>query len=142
MSDKLDFTGERFTPECVREIRYEHFHRYAFARHFCEGAQVLDAACGEGYGAALLSASASSVVGVDISAEAIDHASQRYAKHPNLNFKQADVTHLPFADDSFDRVVSFETLEHLEEQEQLLSEFRRVLRPDGLLVISSPDKAI
>lgn len=50
----LPFTGERFTPECVREIAYEHWHRYAFAMSLVEGKQVLDAACGEGFGAALL----------------------------------------------------------------------------------------
>ena len=52
----LEFTGERFTPECVREIWYEHMHRYAFARPFARGLRVLDAACGEGYGAALMGA--------------------------------------------------------------------------------------
>ena len=54
MSDPLEFTGERFTPECVREIRYEHVHRYVFARGLVKGLRVLDAACGEGYGSALL----------------------------------------------------------------------------------------
>ena len=56
MSDDaaLPFTGERFTPECVREIWYEHWHRYAFARRLGAGRRVLDAACGEGYGSALL----------------------------------------------------------------------------------------
>ena len=50
----LPFTGERFTPECVREIWYEHMHRYALAVTLAAGRRVLDAACGEGYGAALL----------------------------------------------------------------------------------------
>lgn len=141
MSDKLEFTGERFTPECVREIRYEHLHRYVFAADFCHGKTVLDAACGEGYGADLLARSARSVTGVDRAAEAIEHARKRYQR-ANLDFEVADVTQLPMADDSFDRVVSFETLEHLAEQEALLREFRRVLKPDGLLILSSPDKAI
>ena len=63
MSDSLEFTGERFTPECVREIWYEHFHRYALAARWCAGKHTLDAACGEGYGSALLAESASSVPG-------------------------------------------------------------------------------
>jgi SAM-dependent methyltransferase len=142
LSKELEFTGERFTPECVREIRYEHFHRYAFAARFCDGARVLDAACGEGYGSAILANRAIDVVGVDLSEEAIEHAGRRYGERPNLSFRQADVTRLPFDDDAFDRVVSFETLEHLEAQERLLSEFRRVLRPDGILLLSSPDKAV
>ena len=80
MSDSLEFTGERFTPECEREIWYEHFHRYALAARWCVNKRTLDAACGEGYGSALLADSATSVEGVDISEQAIAHARQRYGK--------------------------------------------------------------
>jgi len=141
VSDSLEFTGERFTPECEREIWYEHYHRYALASRWCKNLRTLDAACGEGYGSALLAQSAASVDGVDISEQAISHARQRYAKLENVNYHLADCTSLPFADDEFDRVVSFETLEHLAEQDQLMAEFRRVLKPDGCLILSSPDKA-
>ncbi len=141
MSDQpeLEFTGERFTPECVREIAYEHWHRYAWAAEVVVGKTVLDAACGEGYGSRLLAARAAQVQGLDLSEQAIAHARQRY-RADNLAFESGDATELPFADDSFDAVVSFETLEHLEAQDRLLSEFRRVLRPDGFLLISSPDR--
>jgi SAM-dependent methyltransferase len=135
----LEFTGERFTPECVREIWYEHWHRYAFARLFAAGKRVLDAACGEGYGSALLADTAAEVVGVDIDAATIAHARARYAK-PRLRYACMDVTRLDFPDRAFDLVVSFETLEHLAAQEQLLAGFARVLAEDGVLVISSPDK--
>ncbi len=141
MSGSLEFTGERFTPECEREIWYEHFHRYALAARWCENARTLDAACGEGYGSALLSQSAASVEGVDISEQVIAHAGQRYGHLQQVGFQVADCTALPFADNEFDRVVSFETLEHLAEHDQLLAEFRRVLKPDGFLILSSPDKA-
>jgi SAM-dependent methyltransferase len=141
MSDAaLPFTGERFTPECVREIWYEHWHRYAFARRLAAGKRVLDAACGEGYGSALLSTVAADVTGVDIDAGSIAHARERYAARLNLRYEQADATELPFADRAFDLVVSFETLEHLAAQERLLKGFARVLTDDGVLVISSPDK--
>lgn len=142
MSDSpaLEFTGERFTPECVREIWYEHWHRYVFARRFAVGKRVLDAACGEGYGTALLAAVAAQAIGVDIDEASIRHAQTRYAGHANLDYRRADVTALPFADRSFDVLVSFETLEHLAGQEQLLREFSRVLARDGVLVLSSPDK--
>ena len=136
---EMEFTGERFTPECVREIAYEHWHRYAWASTLLGGQRVLDAACGEGYGSHLLSAHAEHVIGVDLSPEAITHARARYASR-NLEFHQGDVTRLDLADDSVDVVVSFETLEHLEAQDQMLAEFRRVLRPDGCLLISSPDR--
>lgn len=142
MREELEFTGERFTPECVREIWYEHVHRYAFAAPLCAGQRVLDAACGEGYGSAMLARGAASVAGVDISREAVTHALERYASADNLEFHQADCTRLPFDDDTFDRVVSFETLEHLEPQDEMLAEFRRVLKPQGLAIVSSPDKAI
>jgi len=138
-SPELEFTGERFTPECVREIAYEHWHRYAWASTLVEGRRVLDAACGEGYGSHLLSASAKRVFGVDLSAEAIEHARARYGSE-KLEFRQGDVTRLDLDDDSMDVVVSFETLEHLDAQDAMLTEFRRVLRPDGFLLISSPDK--
>lgn len=138
-SAPLEFTGERFTPECVREMAYEHWHRYAWAAEVVKGLDVLDAACGEGYGSHLLAARARSVTGLDIGEDAVAHARERYARD-NLAFERGDATQLPYGDDSFDVVVSFETLEHLEAQETLLGEFRRVLRPDGFLVISSPDR--
>ena len=136
----LDFTGERFTPECVREIWYEHWHRYAFAAPLVKGRRVLDAACGEGYGSHLLARDAAEVVGVDISAAAVAHARARYAEAPNLRFEQGDACDLAFDDAHFDVVVSFETLEHLTAHEQLLAGFSRVLGDNGLLLISSPDK--
>lgn len=141
MSNKpeLEFTGERFTPECVREIAYEHWHRYAWAAEVVAGKRVLDAACGEGYGSRLLAARAAQVHGLDVSEEAIEHARRRYAGD-RVHFDCGDATRLPYEDDCFDAVVSFETLEHLEEQDRLLAEFRRVLRPDGFLLISSPDR--
>jgi ubiquinone/menaquinone biosynthesis C-methylase UbiE len=140
VSDELPFTGERFTPECVREIWYEHWHRYAFALPLARGRRVLDVACGEGYGADLLATVAAEVTGIDVSAEAVAHARSRYGGRANLRYECADALRLPIADASIDLVVSFETLEHLREHEELLAGFRRVLRPGGVLLISSPDK--
>ena len=138
-SPALPFTGERFTPECVREIQYEHWHRYLFAWRIAQGRRVLDAACGEGYGSALLSRTAASVLGVDIDASSIAHARERYARE-NLRYEVADATALDVAPGSYDLVVSFETLEHLSAQEELLAGFARVLTDDGVLIVSSPDK--
>jgi ubiquinone/menaquinone biosynthesis C-methylase UbiE len=138
----MEFTGERFTPECVREIWYEHLHRYAFAATLVEGLQVLDGACGEGYGSALLARSAGEVSAVDVSSDAVAHARARYGALKHVTFEEADVTRLPFGDDRFDAVVSFETLEHLEAQDAMLAEFRRVLKPEGFLLVSTPDKAV
>jgi len=136
----LEFTGERFTPECVREIWYEHWHRYAFAREFASGKRVLDAACGEGYGSALLAQKARDVLGLDIAASAIAHARARYASLPHLRFEQGDCTALDLPAASRDLIVSFETLEHVAAQEALIAGFARTLVPGGILIISSPDK--
>lgn len=142
MSDNaLPFTGERFTPECVREISYEHWHRYAFARALASGKRVLDAACGEGYGSAQLAQVATNVLGIDIDAATIAHAQSRYQSAANLRYLQADVTALDaLPDRSFDLIVSFETLEHVQAQERLLDGFARLLAEGGVLLVSTPDK--
>jgi SAM-dependent methyltransferase len=137
----LAFTGERFLPEIRGPIWYEHWHRYAAVAPAARGKRVLDAACGEGYGSFLLAAAAQSVVGVDISPDAIAHARSRYAR-PNLAFAAGSVTALPLDSASVDLVVSFETIEHLAEQQQMLGEFRRVLTPDGALIVSSPNRPV
>lgn len=137
---KLEFTGERFTPECVREIRYEHWARYAFALELARGKRVLDAACGEGYGSAMLAGTAASVLGVDIADAAIAHARARYGMRSNLRFERGDCTALAVAPGSFDLVASFETLEHVAAQRELIAGFARALTADGILIVSSPDK--
>src|SRR5690606_17895209 len=130
-AQSMQFTGERFTPECEREMRYEHWHRYAFAAQFARGKRVLDAACGEGYGSALLARHGAEVVGVDVSEEAIAHARARYGDHPGLRFVHADCTRLDdFDGPGFDLVVSFETLEHLHDQDRMLEGFARLLEDD------------
>jgi SAM-dependent methyltransferase len=137
----LAFTGERFLPEVRGAIFYEHWHRYALAAPLVAGKRVLDAACGEGYGTSLLASAAASVLGADVSRDAVAHASERYAAG-NVRFVAASVTRLPLADASVDAVVSFETVEHLMEQREMLAEFRRVLAPSGILVISSPNRPV
>jgi ubiquinone/menaquinone biosynthesis C-methylase UbiE len=137
--NKIDFTGERFTPECEREIWYEHYHSYAFTKRLVSNKRVLDVASGEGYGSHILSQYAHSVIGIDIDKMSIEHASKKYQNN-NLQYIQSSCVNMPIDDASIDVVVSFETLEHLAEQKEMLAEIDRVLKPDGLLVISTPDK--
>lgn len=141
MNSHLDFTGERFLPGTVGEIAHEHWHRYAFARRFVAGRRVLDVACGEGYGSALLAATAGSVVGVDIAHEAVRHASTTYADVAHLHFAVGSAATLPLADASVDVAVSFETIEHLPsaDQPKMVAEIARVLAPDGVVVLSAPN---
>lgn len=134
----LEFTGERYTPECPREMLYEHFARYAMALEFVAGKRVLDCACGEGYGSNLLAERALSVLGLDCSDKAVEHARERYRKS-NVRFDVADATALSL-ENCVDVVVSFETLEHLAAQDAMLAGFKRALASDGLLMLSSPDK--
>jgi SAM-dependent methyltransferase len=142
VTDSLPFTGERFTPEARGAIWYEHWHRYCVALPAVSGKRVLDAACGEGYGSWLLAGVAAGVVGVDIDDAAIAHAASRYAARSNLRFVPGSCDALPLDDASVDRVISFETIEHLSNQMAMLDEFRRVLVPDGALILSSPNKPI
>lgn len=139
-----EFTGERFLPGHRGEIAYEHWHRYAFARRFVEGRRVLDAACGEGYGTALLGTVAASAIGLDIDMASVDRATSLYAQGKRIRFIASSCTGLPLPSASIDVVVSFETIEHLDAGDQLamLSEFARVLTPEGFLIMSSPNKRL
>ncbi len=137
--EELAWTGERYVPEIEGEIELEHLHRYAIARELAYGKDVLDIACGEGYGSELLATVARKVTGVDISEEAIVHASRKYVQ-PNITFAVGSCATIPLADASIDLVVSFETIEHHNQHLEMIQEIRRVLRQDGVLIISSPDK--
>jgi SAM-dependent methyltransferase len=133
------FTGERLTTAVAGEIESEHLHRYLYARELCRGKDVLDVACGEGYGSALLSQVARSVLGIDSAQGVIEHARRSYTA-ANLRFSCGDARCIEAETASVDVVVSFETLEHLAEQDTFLKELRRVLRPEGVVMISTPDR--
>lgn len=126
-------------PEVDGDWTLEHTHRYFLACELAHGKRVLDLASGDGYGSMLLSATAAHVTGVDISSEAIARAKEKYQRD-NLTFIKGSAVSIPLPDAAVDLVVSFETIEHLQEHESMLAEFRRVLAPGGLLLISSPDK--
>lgn len=136
---ELKWTGERLLTTVNDNNTVEHLHRYAFAQPLVTDKVVLDIACGEGYGSFLLSKKAKQVIGVDIAPEAIKHAEEKY-KERNIVFKTGSVLNIPLEDQSVDIVVSFETIEHLAEQDQMIIEISRVLKSDGILIISTPDK--
>lgn len=138
----MEFTGERFLPTLAGDIRLEHYHRYHWCSQIAAGKKVLDIASGEGYGSNLLASVAQSVVGVDISEEAVAHAKAAYVAKQNLSFVQGSAAQIPLPDNSVDIVVSFETIEHHTQHEEMIAEIKRVLTADGVLVISSPNKEI
>lgn len=146
MNEKTNlFTGERFVPGIDDiQLAMEHYQRYYSVLPLAGGKTVLDAACGEGYGTALLAECAAHVTGVDISADAIARAENKYSHYSTISFVKASVAELPVDDCSIDMVVSFETIEHVPEevQQKFLSEIARVLKKDGILVMSTPNKEI
>lgn len=133
---------ERLDPrtEGDKLVSAEHLARYWWASMLVEGREVLDAACGTGYGTRMLAAAgAASCVGVDIAPEAVAAARDGDSSG---RFVEGDLRELPFPDDSFDVAVSFETLEHMDGAPRAIDELRRVVRPGGLVVVSSPNRGV
>lgn len=114
---------------------------YLFANQFVSGKEVLDAACGYGYGSYILAQSAKHVIGVDLGRTCIKYAVNHYSAH-NIEYHQMDVTNIAFVDNRFNVVISIETMEHLppELTDKFLDELKRVLEPGGLLVLSTPNR--
>jgi glycosyltransferase involved in cell wall biosynthesis/ubiquinone/menaquinone biosynthesis C-methylase UbiE len=137
----MEFTGERMTTAVEGEIEFEHFHRYCLARDLCPGLDVLDVASGEGYGSSILANVARSVIGADVDPGAIAHARTTY-RGENLRFVEGSALDLPLGDASVDAVVSFETLEHVREHARFMEEVKRVLRPAGKLIVSTPERTV
>ncbi|MEK6272405.1 MAG: class I SAM-dependent methyltransferase [Actinomycetota bacterium] len=142
MSESARASTERFDPATMSGlIAAEHLARYWLAADLASGLDVLDAGCGVGYGAEMIArAGASRVVGIDLSPEAIATASERVGEV--ADFQVGDVQDLPFDDGSFDLVVCFEVLEHLEDPEPTITALKAVLREGGLLIVSSPNRGV
>ncbi len=146
MEKNSDFTGERYVPELFKKqenIAQMHQERYKFAAKYVSGMSVLDVACGEGYGSDMLSREARNLVGVDIDEITINSAKDKY-KRDNLKFLVGGVSNIPVKNLSIDVVVSFETIEHVRLKEQIafLEEVSRILRKDGIFIVSTPDKDV
>ncbi|SMG46602.1 glycosyltransferase [Paenibacillus aquistagni] len=139
----MKFTGERYIPNMQDyTLEAEHLQRYASVTSLVKDKVVIDAACGEGYGTKILSNYASKVIGIDISSEAIRHAKNKYSQD-NIEFIEGSIERLDLPSGSVDVFISFETIEHVDEttQHSFLNEIKRVLKHDGILVISTPEKS-
>ncbi|HHW44265.1 MAG TPA: methyltransferase domain-containing protein [Desulfotomaculum sp.] len=132
--------GERAVPGLTDPVTMaEHLARYEFALPFVTGREVLDVACGVGYGSQMMARRAKKVTGVDVDPECIEFARANYG-HERVTYQQGDVRKLPFPDECFDVVVCFETIEHVLEGEECFREARRVLRPGGIYLVSTPNR--
>ncbi len=126
----------------LRDIYYLALARYQLACQFAKNKVILDAGCGSGYGSETLAkAGAKKVYGIDLADRSVRY-SQAHHSHKNLVFRQGDLSKLDFPDNFFDLVCTFETIEHIKNYEHAVNEFYRVLKPGGLLIISTPNKAI
>jgi SAM-dependent methyltransferase len=135
----LALTGERTIPDLDIENYWFRRHQVVDQRLAprCAGREVLEAGCGEGYGADLIAGIARRVIAVDYDEAAVAHVRSRYAR---VQVMQANLAQLPLPDASVDVVVNFQVIEHLWDQAQFVSECARVLRPSGLLMVSTPNR--
>lgn len=135
----MPLTGERTVPGIAEENYWFRRHEAAYVAlaSYCRDAVVLEAGCGEGYGADLLARDASAVIGLDYDVLTTEHVARKY---PRVRMVRGNLVMLPFADRSVDVVANLQVIEHLWEQERFLHECLRVLRPGGRLLITTPNR--
>ncbi len=136
----MKFTWERIEGKQLWfDVRFaDHLPRYKLAQKYCEGKKVLDIACGTGYGSKELAEVASSVIGIDVDKASVELAQKMY-QSKNLQFKLGNGQDIQVEDESMDVVVSFETIEHIVDYHQFMRELKRVLKPGGTLILSTPN---
>lgn len=126
----------------LQDIYFLALARYELACRHAQDKVILDVGCGSGYGSEQLSlAGAKKVYGVDLVADSIRYCQTHHARK-NIIFKQGDLTRLDFDDNFFDMVCTFETIEHIKDYQKAIGEIYRVLKPGGMLIISTPNKAV
>jgi SAM-dependent methyltransferase len=139
VDDVLTLTGERTIPGLDVENYWFRRHEVVYQQLAprCAGLEVLEAGCGEGYGADLISRVARRVIALDYDETTVAHVRARY---PRVEVMHGNLAELPLAEASFDVVVNFQVIEHLWDQTQFVRECARVLRPSGLLMVSTPNR--
>lgn len=142
----ITYTGERIIPELMSPMNMlllEHIARYQFALPYVKEGRVLDISCGSGFGTQFVAKKAKhiieQIVGIDIDQETIQYAKGRY-HHPKAAFKQYDAVDVQLAQKlgQFDLILSFETIEHIANEQQFLKNIYDMLKPGGRLVLSTP----
>lgn len=135
----LPLTGERTVPGLAEENYWFRRHEVVYERLVdrCAERDVLEAGCGEGYGADLIAEMARRVIGLDYDESAVAHVRARY---PRVDMRHGNLAELPLDDGAVDVVVNFQVIEHLWDQGQFVDECLRVLRPGGTLLMSTPNR--
>lgn len=141
VTDKsIEELGERMVPSYHKGalVYGEHITRYESVLPLLKGKTVLDIASGSGYGSYIMAAQAKHVIGVDIDEPAVKYAQKNY-KRANIEFKVGSAEDVPLEDNSVDVVVTFETVEHIPNYHKFMEEIKRVLKPGGFAIISTPN---
>ncbi|MHC4878578.1 MAG: class I SAM-dependent methyltransferase [Planctomycetota bacterium] len=134
-----DLSGGRWIPPW---LRHQQATRYLWVTSFTNNKRVLEVGCGGGAGChEILTAGAAEVTGVDVDADGVQHARQRF-KSPRLKFDVVQDARLPLQDAAYDVVVALETVEHVENDRSFVEELERVLRPGGELLLSTPNRVV
>ncbi len=136
----LVFSG-RFSSLTDYCLHLVHLKAYEEAASLAAGKAILDLGCNNGYGSAVLGEACSQVVALDVSPSAIEDARERFGNR-GIDFRLYDGRNIPFDNQSFDVVVSFQVIEHLEDTAPYLTEIARVLRPSGVALFTTPNAAI
>ncbi|MFH1961980.1 MAG: methyltransferase domain-containing protein [bacterium] len=137
------FTGEFFVPgKSLRRLEADHINRYQFASRYVAGKQVLDIACGTGYGSfSLINAGAKKVDGYDINDDVLEFAQKQY-QHPDLKYQKGNIETFE-ASEKYDVITCFETIEHIGDHDSAISSLRQAMVDhEGMLIISSPNRPI
>ena len=137
--DALPLTGERTVPGLAEENYWFRRHEVVYQRLAgrCAGRDVLEAGCGEGYGADLIAVVARRVIALDYDESTVAHVRARY---PRVQVRHGNLAALPLPDAAVDVVVNFQVIEHLWDQGRFVAECHRVLRPGGVLLMSTPNR--
>ena len=140
--------GERIVPEHFRVakkqyllyLRHEFIYDWAIGR-LDSGVNLLEVGCGEGYGTNMFAKKVKSVMGLDLNFEAVEHARGRYAAD-NCSFSTYDGHRFPFETESFDAAVSFQVIEHTDDDAMFVAEISRVLKRGGTLLMTTPNRLL
>ncbi len=139
--------GDRITPEQVlSQEEYNLYLKEIFIYKWCldkitSSSFCLDLGCGAGYGTSIISTKANKVIGLDISSEAIANGDLKYKKS-NCEFRLYDGITIPFGDNTFDVITSFHVIEHVKNDLNFLSEIKRVLKNNGIFILTTPNKTL